>query len=120
MRKSPPLAPGAPHHATTVHIVLDDFGKLGRAYRETDEAEADEATIIENMLRGEYSQPVRVVAFNSAEQLSRDVSEDIARAVADRVRNEGWQLNEGTRRFVEDHLDDADLPTKIPPQGRRG
>jgi hypothetical protein len=36
----------------TVHIVLNDFGDLGRAYVETDEAEADEATIVENILTG--------------------------------------------------------------------
>jgi hypothetical protein len=50
MRRSPPLAPGAPQHDVTVHIVVDDFGELGRAYRETDEAEADERTIIDDIL----------------------------------------------------------------------
>ena len=39
-----PLAPG---DDVTVHIVLNDFGPLGQAYVETDEAKADEATIIE-------------------------------------------------------------------------
>jgi hypothetical protein len=86
MRRSPPLAPGAPQHDVTVHIVVDDFGELGRAYRETDEAEADERTIIDDILTGQYSRPVRVVAFKTAEQWSRDVSEDIARAVAERAR----------------------------------
>jgi hypothetical protein len=80
MRRSPPLAPGAPQHDVTVHIVVDDFGELGRAYRETDEAEADERTIIDDILTGQYSRPVRVVAFKTAEQWSRDVSEDIRHA----------------------------------------
>ena len=48
-----PLAPGEPD--VTVHIVLNDFGDLGRAYVETDEAETDEATIIANILSGQYS-----------------------------------------------------------------
>jgi hypothetical protein len=64
MRVSPPLAPAAPDAA--VCIVLDDFGD-GRAYRETDEAEADAASVIDNLLRGEYSRPVRVIAFNTSE-----------------------------------------------------
>ena len=34
----PPLSPS---HDGTVYLVLDDFGQLGRAYRETDPAEAD-------------------------------------------------------------------------------
>jgi hypothetical protein len=30
--------------------VLDDYGELGRAYRETDDAEADEQSVIDFML----------------------------------------------------------------------
>ena len=44
--------PLAPDDDVTVHIVLNDFGPLGQAYVETDEAKADEATIIENILSG--------------------------------------------------------------------
>ena len=61
----PPLAPNEPIDVT-VHLVLNDFGPLGRAYIQTDEAEADEATIIENILSGQYSHPVRVIAFSDA------------------------------------------------------
>ncbi len=55
MRNQTPLAPGEPAFDVTVHIVLNDFGQLGRAYVETDETEADEATIVENILSGQYS-----------------------------------------------------------------
>jgi hypothetical protein len=51
------LAPGAPQHDVTAYIVVDDFGELGRAYRETDEAEADERTIIDDILSGQFSRP---------------------------------------------------------------
>jgi hypothetical protein len=56
------LTPLAPDEAydVTVHIVLNDFSALGRAYVETDEAEADEATIVEDILSGQYSRPLRV------------------------------------------------------------
>ena len=64
-----------------------DFGTLGRAYVETDEARADEPTIIENILNGEYSQPLRVAAFNTAEGWARDVTEDIARAAPIRMHH---------------------------------
>ena len=56
MRNQTPLAPGEPDFNFTVYVVLNDFGYLGRAYVETDETEADEAAIVENILRGEYSQ----------------------------------------------------------------
>ena len=73
--RTPPLAPG---DDVTVHIVLNDFGPLGRAYVETDEAKADEATIIENILSGQYSHLIRVVAFNTAESSSRARSPPIS------------------------------------------
>jgi hypothetical protein len=114
MRKSSPLAPAAPYYDITVHIVLNDFGKLGRAYVETDQAEADERTIIDHLLRGQYARPVRVVAFNTAELTSRDASEDIARAVAERARNEHRKLSKGTRRFLEEYLEEAEIPADVP------
>ena len=90
---------------TTVHIVLDDFGeRLGRVYCGTDEAEADEKTIIENVISGEYSHPVRVVAFNTAEGWALDVTEDIARAVVSRARNEHRALGTIAQTFVETAL----------------
>ena len=87
MRNPIPLVPREPFDVT-VHIVLNDFGPLGRAYIETDEAEADEATIIENILTGQYSHPVRVIAFNTTEGWARDVTENIARAVLSKAQSE--------------------------------
>jgi hypothetical protein len=40
--------------------------------------------VVNNISDGEYSNPVRVVAFNTVEGWSRDVTEDIARALLDR------------------------------------
>jgi hypothetical protein len=86
----------------TVHLVLEDFGVLGRAYRETDEAHADAATIVERILRGDYSAPVQVVAFNLENGWVRDVSAQIARAVLAEAGGAG--LPEHARRFVERHV----------------
>jgi hypothetical protein len=47
-------------------MVLNDFGELGRALLETDELEANDWTTITNIVRGEYSNNVRVVAFKIA------------------------------------------------------
>jgi hypothetical protein len=54
--QTPPLAPKLTDNVT-VHIVLNDFGKLGRAFLETDELEADEWTTVSNIINGEYSHP---------------------------------------------------------------
>jgi hypothetical protein len=62
----------------TVYIVVDDFGRNGRAYRETDAERADLEAVIMDMLEGQYQNPVRVVGFNTAEKWSQDVSGDLA------------------------------------------
>jgi hypothetical protein len=76
MRISPSIAPHGPDQDT--YMVLDDFGSLGRAWRETDEAEANRATLVRNLLDERYESPVRIVAFNTAGGWSRDVTGDIA------------------------------------------
>ena len=85
MPRSPSIVPDDTNR--DVYLVLDDFGRLGRAWRETDEAEANRTTLVLNLLDGQYEDPVRIVAFNTAEGWSRDVTVDIA----DELR----------RRFVE-------------------
>ena len=102
--RTPPLAPKLTDDVT-VHIVLNDFGEM-RAFLETDEAEADEWTIVSNILNGEYSNPVRVVAFNIAEGWSRDVTDDIARAVIERGRSEN-QFSKVGKEFVERTLGES-------------
>jgi hypothetical protein len=95
-----------PSFDVTVHLVLDDFGKLGRAYLETDEEHADRETVIRNLLLGEYKKPLRVVAFNTSEFWSRDVSEDIAWEVVNRAVHNGSRLPDATHYFVVHHLGD--------------
>jgi hypothetical protein len=93
-----------PSFDVTVYLVLDDFGHLGRAYLETDEHKADLETVIRGMIVGEYKKPVRVVAFNTAEFWSRDVSEDVAWEVVNRAVSVGSQIPEATHNFVAFHL----------------
>jgi hypothetical protein len=109
MRNQTPLAPHEPFDVT-VHIVLNDFGPLGRAYVETDEAEADEATIIESILGGEYSHPVRVIAFNTAEGWARDVTEDIAQALLSKAQGEHRPISIVVQEFLVRTLG-VDAPT---------
>ena len=109
MRNQTPLAPAGPASDATVYLVLNDFGPLGRAYVETDEAQADEATIVENILNGQYSQPLRVVAFNTAEGWARDVTEDIARAALSRAQSERRPIGKVAQEFLERTLG-VDVP----------
>ncbi len=87
-------------HDVTVYQVLEDFGKLGRAWREIDESKADEQSIIEGILSGEYENPIRIVAFNTEEGWSRDATEDIAGKVLDAAKSQGC-ASAATREFIK-------------------
>jgi hypothetical protein len=76
MRTSPSIVPHGADQDT--YLVLDDFGRIGCAWRETDVDNADRETLIRDLVEGQYSHPVRIVAFNTAEGWSRDVTIDIA------------------------------------------
>jgi hypothetical protein len=54
-----------------VYLVLEDFGRrLGRAWCEVAEEDTGRATLMRHLLEGQYSHPVRIVAFNTAERWS--------------------------------------------------
>jgi hypothetical protein len=58
----------------TVYLVVDRFGRLGTVYRETEVERTDLETIITDLMSGQFNDPVRVVAFNTLEHWSEDVS----------------------------------------------
>jgi len=47
----------------TVYLMADDFGRLGRAWREADYDATDLETVLRDLLTGQYSHPIRVVAL---------------------------------------------------------
>ena len=86
MRRSPSIVP---HFADRdVYIVLDDFERRGRSWREIDEGRTDRTTLVQDLLAGQYNNPVRVIAFNAAEGWSRDVSADIAHEITQLAADE--------------------------------
>ena len=97
MRQSPSIIPLEDDH--DVYLVLEDFGPLGRAWRETDDSETDRQTLIRDMLDGQY---FRIVAFNTAEGWSRDVSEDIANDLQDAWSNRA-EISASVEEFIQEH-----------------
>jgi hypothetical protein len=103
------VTPGlVPYAGVVAYIVLDDFGKAGRLYREAAEADATLESVIDDLLTGQFNNPVRVIGFNTSEGWSRDVSEDVAREVLRRVAG-GRPLAASSRQFVEAYVDDDEL-----------
>ena len=89
--------------------MLDEYGKAGRVYRETDEQGASLETVVDDLITGQFNNPVRVVAFNTSEGWSRDVSEDVAREVVRRVARRARPLAASSRQFVETYVDATEL-----------
>ena len=85
----------------TVYLVAEDFGKLGRAWREVDYEATDLETVIEDLLSGQYNDPVRIVAFNTAERWSEDVSEDVAHELRMRCDLQMRDVPSSIQDFVE-------------------
>jgi hypothetical protein len=79
----------------------DDFGRLGRAWREADYEATDLETVIQDLLSGQYKNPFRVVAFNTSECWSEDVSEDVARELRRRCDLQMRELPAAISDFVE-------------------
>jgi hypothetical protein len=84
-----------------VYLVLDDFGKLGSAYRETDPADANLQTVVADLLSGQYSHALRIVAFNTAQGWARDVTGEVARELLARSTALDDELAPHVRKFLE-------------------
>ena len=99
---TPSIVPAG--HDQSYYLVVDSYGKLGIAFAETDVAEADLETTISDLMSGQHKNPVRVVAFNTAEHWSEDASEDIAREIMRRLDLAGQELPSSIEAFVQRHV----------------
>jgi hypothetical protein len=85
----------------TVYLVVDSFSPSGTVYRETEVERTDFETIIADFLTGQFNNPVRVIAFNTLEHWSDDVSEAIAIEIQTRCDIEGVSVPEHVSDFVD-------------------
>ena len=67
------------------------------------QSSCDQRSVVDDLLTGQFNNPLRVVAFNTAEGWARDASEDIAERVIEAARVRNKSLSEGARRFYERH-----------------
>ena len=86
----------------TVYLVVDSFSD-GTVYREAEIEKADLETIVGDLLSGQYNSPVRIVAFNTLEHWSEDVSSEIAAEIQIRCDIEGAPVPEHLTDFVQSH-----------------
>jgi hypothetical protein len=85
----------------TVYLVLDSFDRVGSAYRETEAERTEMETVVADFMVGRFNNPIRVVAYNTLEHWSQDVSADIAREIQTRCDIAGDAVPEHIRDFVD-------------------
>jgi hypothetical protein len=97
-RFSPPVVPfGADQ---TVFVVVENSGVRGSVDREVERADLE--TIVADLLAGQFADPVRVLAFNTLEHWSKDLSADVAREIETRCDIDGVPVPDHLKEFVEE------------------
>jgi hypothetical protein len=86
-----------------VYLVVDCFGRSGCAWREAEVGATDLESVIADLMSGQYSDPQRVVAFNTSENWAADVSEDVAREIRRRADSAHEDLSSSIEEFVVRH-----------------
>ena len=88
-----------PNTEHVTYLLLDEIGSYGPIWREMSDGEANVATILDWIVQGQFDNPLRVVAFNTEEGWSRDVTQEIATKLLDLNQN-GVALGAAARDFV--------------------
>ena len=83
--------------------MVDDLGEHGRIFSETKIKKADLETVLNDLAAGQYTKPSQIVAFNTAEGWSKDVTLDVALELLHRAERGNAFLGEIAQRFVEFH-----------------
>jgi hypothetical protein len=100
----------------TVYPVADDLGPVGRVWPEAGFETTDLEMVTVGVLTGQHKNPIRVVAFNTPEGWSRDITSEIAHELRNRCdlqrRDVPFFLHEFVDRY-EGRYRDYQLPLPI-------
>jgi hypothetical protein len=101
----------------TLFVVVDRKGGKAGAVCEAEIERSDFESIICDLLSGQFGDPVRVIAFNTLEHWSEDVSAEVAREIQARSDIDGEGLPEHLQDFVNEH---RLAPSRFSPNRNRG
>ena len=87
----------------TAYLVVDRLGQQGGVYRETEVERTDLETIVADLIAGQFNDPVRVIAYNTLEHWSQNISREIATEIQTRCDIEGAAVPEHIEDFVRSH-----------------
>jgi hypothetical protein len=77
----------------TAYLAVDRFGASGSSYRET-EVERPTSKPTSDLMSDQFNGPVRVVAINTMERWSKDVSADVDAEIQTRCHIDGEPVPE--------------------------
>jgi hypothetical protein len=101
MREWPSIVPGSPED---YFIIINQYGRFGTAFAETDLDRANYETTIADLMAGQHSDPLRVIMFNPETNRSEDVSHAIAQEILRRLDLEGRNVPEELEDFIDRHV----------------
>jgi hypothetical protein len=84
----------------TAFVVVDRLGRREGVEREIEVERTDIEAIIADLVAGQFNDPARVIAYNTLEHWSQDISEDIALEIQSRCDIEGAAVPEHIQDFV--------------------
>lgn len=84
----------------TLYVVVDNRRHAGG---ETRFERADLQTIIDEFMAGRFFDPIRVLAFNTLEHWSKDLSRDVAMEVQARCDIDSMPIPDHVRDFLDTH-----------------
>src|SRR4029453_14905075 len=92
--------PNVPYGADeTIFVVIENAGAPGGVEREVERS--DLKTVVADLLAGQFEDPVRVLAFNTLEHWSKDLSADVVREIQARCDSDGVPVPDHLKDFVE-------------------
>jgi len=106
VRKSPSVPYGADE---TIYVVIDDRSKDNKP-REVEVERTDFEAVLSDLMAGTFVDPVRVVAFNTLEHWSDDVSTTIAHEIQCRCDMEGCGIPQYLTGFMETYIGPRQAP----------
>jgi hypothetical protein len=91
----------------TIYLVVDRLGRRDGLDREIEVERPDVETIIAELISGRFNDPIRVVAFNTLEHWTKDISAEIAAEIQVRCDIEGEEIPEYIRDFAASFAEPA-------------
>jgi hypothetical protein len=88
----------------TVYVVVDARPE-DSSPREVAIEESDFEAVLADMMAGTFIDPIRVVAFNTLEHWSDDISSNVAQEIQCRCDIEGAAVPQYLEGFMEAHID---------------